>query len=378
MALILGLIALSVSDGATKPSRTILASNVSDLIRDGLPAEFDNCIIVGDLNLSTLRIDEEVHFNNTLFQNSVNCKSTSFTKAAYFGDSKFNGGADFSSSNFNSIAGFSNSNFNGTAEFLSSSFDENTSFKGAQFSKDAYFSDTQFRKIADFKLSRFKESANFENTNFIMSAYFNRSHFADAFFEGALFQEYLSLNETKYNKFYVRWGYINRLAFDDTAYLLLIENFKNLGLSNDADSCYYTYRVERLLNSKMTNDPIAFELDLLSWIFLGFNVKPLYIISWAFYFILIFGIFWKIAGIGDNENQIDEYSFEVSKKTTFLEALNYSSIVFLSGYGVKFLTQQFIEPPLMPKRSKKFIRYSFILERMLGGMVSFFFSISSG
>jgi hypothetical protein len=53
------LIALSIVNGAMGLSNVVPASDVLAKIKAGQPAEFDNCIIVGDLNLSTLKIDDQ-------------------------------------------------------------------------------------------------------------------------------------------------------------------------------------------------------------------------------------------------------------------------------------------------------------------------------
>ena len=71
--------------------REVQASEVEAKIRAGEPAEFDNCVIVGDLNLSGLVIEEPVHFDHTIFRNSVNLKSTIFNGIANFKGSIFNG-----------------------------------------------------------------------------------------------------------------------------------------------------------------------------------------------------------------------------------------------------------------------------------------------
>lgn len=63
--------------------RIIPASEVETKIRAGEPAEFDDCTIVGDLNLSALRIEGPVHFNYTIFRDSVNFESTTFNGYAY-------------------------------------------------------------------------------------------------------------------------------------------------------------------------------------------------------------------------------------------------------------------------------------------------------
>ena len=50
--------------------RVISSSEVETKIKSGEPADFDNYIIIGDLNFSG-RIKGGVHFNNTIFQNKV-------------------------------------------------------------------------------------------------------------------------------------------------------------------------------------------------------------------------------------------------------------------------------------------------------------------
>jgi hypothetical protein len=92
--------------------RVVSASDVLAKIKAGQPAEFDNCNIVDYLNLSTLKIEGDVHFNNTLFQNFLNCESATFINAAYFVDSNFNDTADFGYANFNGRADFRLSKFN--------------------------------------------------------------------------------------------------------------------------------------------------------------------------------------------------------------------------------------------------------------------------
>ena len=62
-----------ISDNRVVPAGDVLAK-----IKAGQPAEFDDCIIVGDLDLSVLTIERPVNFNHTTFQDSVDFKSTTF------------------------------------------------------------------------------------------------------------------------------------------------------------------------------------------------------------------------------------------------------------------------------------------------------------
>jgi hypothetical protein len=56
--------------------RIVRASDVSAQIRADEAADFDNCIIEGNLDLSGLKIADEVHFNNTRFEGFVYFNST--------------------------------------------------------------------------------------------------------------------------------------------------------------------------------------------------------------------------------------------------------------------------------------------------------------
>ena len=208
MALILGLIALSAVDGATESSRIVHAFDVQTQIKAGQPANFDNCTIVGDLDLSTLKIDEVVHFNNTNFKNSVNCESTAFSNAIYFACTRFNGTAefrnsrfkgyaDFWNSKFKGYADFWNSNFNGTAEFGYSNFNGYADFGFSKFN-EARFGYSNFNGDADFSNSKY-EDAIFGHSSFNGTAEFEVSKFSYADFRFSEFNGYADFSGSNFN-----------------------------------------------------------------------------------------------------------------------------------------------------------------------------------
>ncbi len=184
----LGIIALSFVDGAMGTSKEVPASEVLAKIKAGLPVEFDNCAIVGDLNLSTLKIEGPVHFNNTHFLNQVIFNSTEFNSTAYFWHSNFNSTAHFWYSNFNSTASFPSSKFreytdfrgslfNGTVDFKNAEFNGTTDFRDCEFNGDAYFGDyygvhDMFNGPTDFSYSKFNSDAFFSGARFNGPAYF--------------------------------------------------------------------------------------------------------------------------------------------------------------------------------------------------------------
>jgi hypothetical protein len=179
----------------------------------------------------------------------------------------------------------------------------------------------------------------------------------------------------------IRWSSIDRLVYSkdtgDTAYQLLIENFRELGFMSDADNCYYQFRIEQYLQRNPLSDPVMLLLDLGGWIFYGYGKKPLYPLGWSIGSVIIFGAFWYIVGRRKHENQADEYSSawgQAYNKSTrrsrihsILESFIFSATVFLSG------TRFFIDLPEVPISSRwprSFIGGMFTFERVLGAFFS--------
>ena len=345
-----GLIVLSVAEG-----RIVLlpASDILAKVEANQPVEFDNCIIVGDLNLSALKIDEQVHFNDTHFQNLVNFESThfnsdayflgskfddtanfgnsSFNSTAYFGYTSFNSSANFRNSNFSSIANFINSKFNDNAYFENSKFNDNAYFENSKFNDNAYFENSnfsgpahfevsnfsnianfassKFNSDADFAFSKFYGTAYFQSSSFNRTAYFSSSKFKDnAFFYGVTFKNALDLTLTEYDKLYIRWNSNCNLVYDNTAYQLLIENLKKLGFVADADVCYYQFRVGEFLHQNPREAPFMFIINFGAWIFYGYGKKPLYPLLWSIFFIGLFGVFWTTISLPHPNDAINKYS----------------------------------------------------------------------
>jgi hypothetical protein len=409
------------SSSGMPENKMIPASDVLAKIKAGESADFDNCTILGDLNLSTLKIEGPVHFNYAYFQNSASFKSTVFNDIADFSSSKFNSTADFSSSVFKSTADFSSSVFKSTADFsssifnsttyfISSEFNGNTDFRSCKFNSkaDAYFisskfngktdfSESKFYRTADFSSSifnstthflssEFNSTAEFFNSRFNGDAYFSSSIFnsdarfisssfnSDAYFRRSKFNKFISfansrikkaffensiftknsklfLQGAEYDKLYIRWYNISNIDYDDTVYLLLIKNFYNLGFFEDADNCYYRYRVEHRSQPWPGLDPLdaTFRktIDFFSLIFYGYGVEPLYPVAWSIIFMVLFGIIW----------------YMVDMPAPF----RFSIRAFLSG------TKLFIDSPIIPEEliaSHPLLEEVLTMEKVLGALFS--------
>lgn len=338
-------------------------------------AVFSECQFEESANFQGSKFNRNAEFSKSEFGEYVNFRNSEFMDSVYFIGSRFRKYADFNGSQFHGYVGFSKSHF-GYVSFIGSKFyefvdfggsywDDYVDFIGSQFNKIAYFAESQFNKSADFQGSLFSEEAVFNDAKFQGEANFNNCHFGgDARYLNTTFRGVLLLNRTKYDKFYVHWNNIN-LAYDDTAYQLLIENFKKLGFLDDADNCYYQFRKEQFLHRELMENPIRYILDLGAWIFYGFGIKPEFSIIWSVIIIIVFGTnFWR---------SLREVETLTVGHLSFEEWLGFSARVFLSG------TKLFIDPPEIPgqaKRCNPWIGHAFILERILGALFSVLFFLS--
>jgi hypothetical protein len=435
MVLVILVLMVGLSAGLSE-KRVIKASEVEAAIRAGEPAEFDNCIIVGGLNLSRLKTERPVHFNFTIFQDFVTFHSAALNSTAYFRGSKFNGVAEFGgsvfnrpvdfivsgfngnvnfgNSAFNGHATFMGSIFNGNADFWKSAFNGDADFTGSTFNGDANFAGSVFNGSAFFWASVFNGNANFRGSAFYGIATFITSKFnKDAFFYGTSFKKELDLTLTEYNRLYIRWGRDNHLVYDDTAYQLLTENLKKLGFIMDADNCYYQFRVAQFWHQNPFEDPFLYVFNFGAWIFYGFGKRPTYPLIWSIFSIGIFGFFWiaaglaspkdaigkydlangllarvsslfliliisiigRVSGLKKSRIEIDEYDQAGRWPGTIKEAFIFSARVFLSG------TKFFIDPPdvpVLPGISQALIIRAFLFERLLGAFFSILLFLAIG
>jgi len=266
---------------STQEGKVIQASEVETKIRAGDLAEFDNCTIVGDLNLSGQIIEGSVHFNNTNFQDSVIFESTRFDRDTYFigcnfnGDAnfwysefkgntyfrscEFNGDADFDYSFFSGYTDFWESMFNGRASFCGSVFDDAnfgvsvfnniTSFYSTIFNNTAFFCLAAFKSDVDFEISRFKGDNYFENAVFNGTANFGNSVFeGDTRFLMSVFNGDTDFMNSKFNGN----ADFRESIFNGTA------NFENTEVNGNADFRYSVFNANAYFNESTFNKLINF------------------------------------------------------------------------------------------------------------------------
>jgi hypothetical protein len=333
-----------------------------------------------DAYFSDSQFNQFASFFGSRFEQDANFLSSRF-QSADFRDSRFNG-SGFSWSQFDKDAEFSSSRFNQSAYFLSSRFNQSAYFYDSRFNQSAYFCDSQFNQSAHFSDSQFNQSANFSSTQFDKDSYFSRSYLRSVDFNRTTFSgdlslegsriESLNLTHAKLGKIFLRWQSIGHMEYDETAYLMLMGNFRSLNFLEDANDCYYDYRNDRRATLPLLYQPVDYTLML----FYGYGVKPDRPVLWSLVFVAFFAaLFWWRQGIlpvreGEPEEEANRFSL--------LEAVAFSAMTFLSGGKLAFDPPEYRIAPGRPWRDVKISKALFILERLIGMVLIIMFAIAVG
>jgi len=222
-------------------------------------AKFDKCSFPGNTNFVDNEFGDLLDLSNSSFKNIF-----------------------FSSCDFNGDSLFKNVNFSGNTSFILSKFDGVTNFRGAIFSGP----------IADFSWTDFSGNTLMDNISF-----------------KALRDRSFILNDSSISCLHIEWDQIKgHLRYNGPAYLALVKNFKEFEKFEDADSCYYEYRRQKMLDP--SRDLFSWILDHISLVTCGYGVRLSYTIGLSMLWILIFTLLF--------------YRHEI-----FRDALLFSFITFL-------------------------------------------------
>jgi hypothetical protein len=245
-------------------------------------------------NFPQAQFNQTAYFPQAQFNQTANFQNAQFNQTAFFPNAQFNQTANFQNAQFNQTAYFSNAQFNQTAFFPNAQFNQTAYFLNAQFNQIAYFSNAQFNQYAIFSDAQFNQEAQFMDANFLDLSFDNCLFSKDPFFDNAQINGALSLYRTKYDKLNIRWSSIHDLAYDDTAYYQLIENFKKLGFTDDASECYYSYRCKHREELFRQGKFDSWFFDLLAWATNGYGLRPVRPLGWSVLFIFLGGVFFFV------------------------------------------------------------------------------------
>jgi hypothetical protein len=330
-------------------------------------------------------ISSSITISKSEFKNNVNFSNLLFEKPIKFERNTFRGHADFIRATFSDDACFYHTNFRGDVNFRKATFSGEAKFQLARFGGDANFTghagfrEATFRGHARFFGATFSGEANFRFANFDSYAEFREATFSDkadfheatfskdALFEDAYFEKELDLTFTKYKRLFIRWKNISKprhnwellenwnksciIQYRDTTYLSLIENLKSLGFFDDADNCYYDYRIER---RKTLPNPIYKFFDWLLFLFYGYGVRPLRPLAGLVFLIIAFGLLYPYLGFAGESTSAQ---------------FNTSLIVSLSG-------TKLIDNPIQPATSMLY--WAFSIEKLLASLFFAMILVSIG
>lgn len=411
-------------------------------------ADFSDIKFRSESNFKSITFKRHADFSESVFYKNCSFYGANFEWAAYFANCIFQKMVDFSTSLFNYTSDFSNANFfdgakfsgcqfingitmelsnaNGFMDINNAIFGEDATFLNSRFA-DFRCSNCEFRKRCDFYKSEFKGDAIFKDSHFLGDSEFSEVKFEkkvdlsncvfnntlmlkrsnltgsanlmnsvfkkDILADDAIFNGRLNMNQTQYGKMYVRWFNLRKgIQYNETAYYLLIKNFKDLGLFSDANECYYAFMSEmsnQTAHLSFSAHSILYSLLYsLSRFLYGFGTKPEYPLIWSGLFILIFAFYWlhiykniTVGSIFDRYGTLKNNVGAPANGNIYSEfmrlftAIKFSLNIFLSG------TKLFFDPPELPKKltgSRIWMKRIYLAERTLGAgfFFLFFFAIS--
>jgi len=190
----------------------------------------------------------------------VNFNNVKFDNEAYFDRVEFCISASFQDSKFKKFSSFVGAKFYNKADFFCASFKEDVLiFEKTNFYGITDFAGAIFPRVARFEGSLFKEDADFRDANFIEDAMFSGTYFyKDLNLQRAridtiaLYCKFdnnskINLTESIFKRIYIEFETIEAHLndTDPSVYLSLSENFKRFGEYEDADKCYYKYRIAK-------------------------------------------------------------------------------------------------------------------------------------
>jgi hypothetical protein len=300
-------------------------------------ADFFDATFNGEAIFESSKFEGETVFEAATFSEKANFKEAEFLENADFFDAKFAGEAVFEAATFSEKANFKEAEFFEAANFSMAAFAEETifksstfngkaSFKEVSFSEAADFLDASFSGAADFVLCRFKEKSIFRACLFPPEnkiKFDNVSGFSIMEMEWDYIPERFGKEEDEKN--IARRGLKRHLNYNETFYIALIKNYREMGWLREADDAYYTYRVEkrkfrwrdfnkikssqsnfndigRIIHRSFENIKLIFDYLMLDFTF-GYGVKPRKLFRTLIFFWIPFAFYYVgFVHTGSGEN----------------------------------------------------------------------------
>ena len=280
---------------------------------DGSYANFETAQFLDDVDFAGCQFNTYVTFAGARLEKSADFHATRYSNGGVFIGTQFLGYANFARSHFVEDSFFNEVLFNDGASFLNAKFDGPASINDSVFCKSANFDNAQFQASTDLSRSVFRGSIKMNNTK-IARMVFDGSDFRMA--------SHLYLANADISRMMVDWSEIQGIiSYDNSAYLALIKNYKDLGRSSDANDCYYEYRY---LNQAHKPPGFSKFLDVVAWLSCGYGVRPHYALFCGAVVIFLFSFIYMTGRGVEGFSNI--HGFEL-----MLSSLYYSTIAFTAN-----------------------------------------------
>lgn len=308
-----------------------------EVARFGEHADFMEARFGGHASFIKVRFDGDANFLRSRFSGDARFMYTEFAGRADFSGARIVEYAYFMNTNFSEYAYFWDAQFNGDASFREARFHGDAYFWDVQFDGDARFEEALFEKDADFKFADFDEIAYFMGTHFDGNLKLNDARIYTMRLSNATFDEEseMFLTDSDFSQLYLSWDVIeDHLAYDGSAYLALVKNFKNLEYFREADDCYYRYRRESQ-SQKSWSDGSKY-IDLLAWTSCGYGVRPQYALFLGLFVVMICAVYyWRQDAIRRLKKIEEGEEGDGGSGVTLWDAIYFSVVTFttLGGYG---------------------------------------------
>lgn len=160
-----------------------------------------NSIFEGCFDFSNVLLNSYTDFSQARFNSSANFSQVEFNSFAVFSHTRFNSSANFSYASFDKIANFSQTRFNSSTNFSYANFNGFTQFPQVSFNSSVDFSDAKFNSSANFSDARFNSSADFSSVFFNNVVYFSNVNFNNyTNFNFTHFEDYVLFSAANFNR----------------------------------------------------------------------------------------------------------------------------------------------------------------------------------
>ncbi len=230
------------------------------------PVSFEDSRFNGETSFSNSIFEKDVSFLAVRFADLIELKGVKFNGSARFSRSRFIEIADFSDTQFSNDTAFFYANFANSAKFSRAKFCGKTDFRKCGFDGLADFSSASFLDVSRFDEAQFNKVVRFINSSFTKNVSFFEAYFdRDASFEGARLASTLDLTNATFSKLALPWDTINgHIVYNKATQLSLVNNYKNLGWTQDYRNSYYDYR-----DKERITEPFGYAgiWDTIDWIY---------------------------------------------------------------------------------------------------------------